>query len=911
MSETLFFVFIGLSIGAVYSLSAIGLVLTFKTSGVFNFAHGALATVTAYLLYTLQVSHHVPWWAAALIAIFVAGPVMGLLIEALARPLAKEGLTLRVAATIGLMIAIEGVIALIYGQSDTQQVPAFVSGTVHLLGTTAKWSDIVTLAVGVIVAVGLSVVLRVTRLGLAMRAVVDDADLLDTQGVSAVWVRRATWVVGATLAALSGVLFAPLLPLNPEQLTMLVIAAFGAAAIGRFHNLPLTFAGGLIVGILASLATHFLTSDLLAGIPPSVPFLVLFLVLLFQRPRSLPQILRDGTRQESGQWTSPVTFRITLGAVVLIGLAIVPSFARVHLTDWTTALATAIVFLSLSLLVRTSGQVSLSHVGFMAIGASAFSHFAAGLHLPWLLALILAGAIAMPIGAILSVPAIRLTGLYLALATFGFGILLQYIFYPQWYMFGSNGLALVEPEPHVLGLDSGTGFYYVVLVCVLAAVALFTLMDHGRIGRLLRGLGSSPTAIQVGGASINVTRVVVFCISAFFASAGGALAASSVQAVSASSYDPLISLTYVALLAMIRAGAPWNGIIASLAFIVIPSYVTGNTVTLALQVAFGAGVILTVLTPERFRHVPVSVRVALDRAFGGADRRLFPQRRSPETAGHEPLPSPSPAAQSPSLELRDLRVQFGGNVAVRNVSLVAPPAQITGLIGPNGAGKTTTFNACSGFVAPGAGKVLLGGSDVTRLPVAARGRLGIGRTFQQLNLFEALTVRQNVMLGAEARFAGVNPVTHLVASRRQRHTCAAGAASAMELCGLWEIADAPVASLSTGQRRLVDLARCLAGQPRVLLLDEPSSGLDVAESKNFAAILKKLVAVRGVGILLVEHDLSLVLGTCDSIYVLESGEVIFHGSPQETTRSEVVQAAYLGVSTGTDGLPEDEFVRRS
>jgi ABC-type branched-subunit amino acid transport system ATPase component len=239
-------------------------------------------------------------------------------------------------------------------------------------------------------------------------------------------------------------------------------------------------------------------------------------------------------------------------------------------------------------------------------------------------------------------------------------------------------------------------------------------------------------------------------------------------------------------------------------------------------------------------------------------------------------------------------VSFGGLVAVDGISLCAPAGRTTGLIGPNGAGKTTTFNACSGLVRPDSGRVRIDGRDVTNLSVPARSRLGLGRTFQRMELFNSATVLENVRLGREAGQAGGNVVHQLFAPRREVDRARAAAAEALELCGLTNLADRRVAALSTGQRRLVELARTLAGAFTVLLLDEPSSGLDAEETHAFGQILRTVVEERGTAILLVEHDMSLVMGTCDYIHVLDFGTAIFEGTPDAVQASALVRQAYLG-----------------
>jgi ABC-type branched-subunit amino acid transport system ATPase component len=246
------------------------------------------------------------------------------------------------------------------------------------------------------------------------------------------------------------------------------------------------------------------------------------------------------------------------------------------------------------------------------------------------------------------------------------------------------------------------------------------------------------------------------------------------------------------------------------------------------------------------------------------------------------------------LDVVDLTVRYGGQVAVDRLALSAPLGRLTGLIGPNGAGKTSTFNACSGLLRPSSGRVALFGSDVTRKGAAARARRGLGRTFQRMELFTSMTVTENVALAREARQAGSNPLRQQVATPRQWAAVQAATTEALDVCGITGLAGRVVGALSTGQRRLVELARVYAGDFKMLLLDEPSSGLDKAESERFGVILRTLVADRGLGILLVEHDMELVMTVCDELYVLDFGELIFHGTPAETKASPIVRAAYLG-----------------
>jgi ABC-type branched-subunit amino acid transport system ATPase component len=248
----------------------------------------------------------------------------------------------------------------------------------------------------------------------------------------------------------------------------------------------------------------------------------------------------------------------------------------------------------------------------------------------------------------------------------------------------------------------------------------------------------------------------------------------------------------------------------------------------------------------------------------------------------------------PDLVVDQVTVRFGGLVAVDGVSLQAPAGTITGLIGPNGAGKTTLFNACTGAVPVSHGHVELGGTRLDHDSTARRAARGLGRTFQRMELFDSMTVLENVRVGPEAAFSARRPWGQLFSPRRERAEVHARAQVAIETCGIGFLAGAVAGDLSTGQRRLVELARAIASPFRFMLLDEPSSGLDVHETEQFGAILANFVAERGVGLLLVEHDMSLVASICSYIYVLDFGELIFAGGTKQALESDVVRSAYLG-----------------
>ncbi len=554
-----------------------------------------------------------------------------------------------------------------------------------------------------------------------------------------------------------------------------------------------------------------------------------------------------------------------------------------------------VLFLSLGLLVRLSGQVSLAHLGLAAVGAAAFGHLVSDHGIPWLPAVLLAALIVVPVGAVIAIPAIRLSGVFLALATLGFGIMLENMFYTQDIMFGPTSSGVHATRPSFAQSDHD--YYYVVLAVAVVCAIVVVALTRGRLGRLLRALGDSPLALGTQGTTVNLLRVIVFCISAFIAGIFGALYAGFVGSINGTSFPAFNSLVVVALVLLVVGGAPWYAITAAAALELIPAYVDVGNINIYLQMLFGFAVIGVGLQARHPASVPMPLRRFLDRLGG---RRPVPEpEREPSapSAGPTlvPVPATPPAAAlAPGLEIAELTVRYGGLLAVDGLSLEAPCGRITGLIGPNGAGKTTTFNACSGLVRPTRGRILLHGADVTRASTARRARAGLGRTFQRSELWPSLTVEQNVALGREAALAGGSVVHQIVARPGDHRAIDDAVEHALAMTGVESLRDRQAARLTSGERRLVELARALAGQYDVIMLDEPSSGLDPAETERFGAVLQQVVAERGAGLLLVEHDMALVMDVCEHIYVLDFGRLLFDGTPDDVRTSELVQAAYLG-----------------
>jgi branched-chain amino acid transport system ATP-binding protein len=260
-------------------------------------------------------------------------------------------------------------------------------------------------------------------------------------------------------------------------------------------------------------------------------------------------------------------------------------------------------------------------------------------------------------------------------------------------------------------------------------------------------------------------------------------------------------------------------------------------------------------------------------------------------------PTPPPSSDEPVLRAFDVSVRFGGVAALSGVTLDAPPSQIVGVIGPNGAGKTTLFDVLSGIRSPASGRIFYHGEDVTRRSPTWRSRRGIRRTFQRQQMFGWLTVEENVLVALEWRGGGGGLVGDLLAlpTRRGRERDRRRQADeVLELCGLGDVRSQPAGKLPIGRARMVEMARAIVDQPRVLLLDEPTSGLEEHESRSLGESMQRVCRERGCAVLLVEHDVGFVMRHCDTIVVLNLGEIIAVGSPDEVREDAAVQEAYLG-----------------
>jgi ABC-type branched-subunit amino acid transport system permease subunit len=469
-----------------------------------------------------------------------------------------------------------------------------------------------------------------------MRAVVDNPTLVGLTGERPLRVRRAAWAIGSAFAALSGILLAPTVGLDALLLTLLVIQAFGAAAIGLFSNLPATYLGGILVGIAASVATKYFTTPPFSGIPSAMPFVILVVVLLVVPVSKFPQ--RRASARSLVSEASPMSRRSAAMVAVLggAGLLLVPALVGTKLPLWTSMLSYVVIFGSLALLVWTSGQLSLCHAAFVAVGATTFGHLTNDLGLPWVVALLLAGLLTVPVGALVAIPAIRLSGIYLALATLGFGIMMQNVIYPTFLMFGSQ-LNVTASRPRLGFIDgSDKSLYYIVLVVAALTCAALTGIYRSRPGRLLRALSESPTMLVTHGLEVNMIRLAVFSGSAFFAGVGGALALAQTSAASGATYGPIQSLVLLAVLAVCGTRLLRSSILAAVLYAVVPGYVTGFGVDRQIFVFGITAIVSALLVAKR-----PDMRAWVNRSASASDDRFLRdpvKRRPPASPRREPRP---------------------------------------------------------------------------------------------------------------------------------------------------------------------------------------------------------------------------------------------------------------------------------
>lgn len=568
MSELVTFVVLGLATGSIYGLAGMGLTLTYTTSGVLNFGHGAIAALGGYVFVQLHQSADVPWPLALAATAAGVGLICGMTLEALTRRLLVSPLYLQIAATVGVLLAVVGGLTVVFG-SDARFVADFLpNGTVAVGDARVGVDRLIFILLGAGSALGLAACVRYSRVGRRMRAVVDDPVLLEQCGTSSTSVRRRAWAIGAAVSAACGALLTPTLGLDPVLLTLVVLQSLGAAALGRFASLGWTYGGGLAIGVAAALATWWLGGDpVLGSVPAAVPLIVFALVVAFRPPagppRSAPALLRRV------RLPSLARRRTWATAAATVALA-VPWLVGARLPAFTNAAAFVVIFVSLALVINQSGQVSLGHGALCAVGAAVLSHTAGEGGIPWVPALVLAAVVSAAVGIVVSLLFARVPGVAVALGTLAFVLVMERLAYASSVMFGTAGIREVWRPGGPFGSDRG--YYYVVVGCAALAIATARRVRQGRFGRLSRAMGDDPELLSALGASVSTTRAAVFGLSGALAGTGGALAAAGAQSVSGNAFGTLPSLVWLAVLVIGGTNVTAAPVRAALGLAIAPVY---------------------------------------------------------------------------------------------------------------------------------------------------------------------------------------------------------------------------------------------------------------------------------------------------------------------------------------------------
>ncbi len=902
MIDHLAFLTLGLGNGAVFAALGLALVMTYKSSGVVNFATGAIALYAAYtyaflrqgellnpipgLPATLDLGGKWPVLPALLVSVLIAAILGVLLYLVVFRPLRTAPALAKAVAAIGVMLVLQAVLALQVGTLTPTVGRIFPSKTIRIADVAVPTANFWLAGVIVGLAVLAALVLRYTRFGLATEAAAESEKGALVTGLSPDRIAVANWALSSATAGIGGVLIAPMVPLNPVAYTLFIVPALAAALVGNFSSIGLTVCAGLLIGVLQSEATKLQVSyDWFpeAGVAEAIP-LLLIIVFLLARGQRLPG--RGAiVRQDLGR--SPRPKRLLIPAVIGVAVAVAALLSTSGSMRLAVVMSLIYGIIALSQVVVTgyAGQVSLAQLSLAGAAAYSLSRFShdLGLGFPW--APLLAALAATLIGVVVGLPALRVRGLPLMVATLALAVFLEaFWFRNPSFNGGLQGAPVAEPSIFGFDLGIGRGEGYPRIAFGVLCLAVLTLCALGvawlrrsRLGASMLAVRANERSAAASGINVGATKLLAFAIASFLAGLGGCLLAYQQTLATADTYRVLsgvglFAVFYIAGVTSVSgallAGVLAPGAIMSYVLDIGDYYLLVSGILLVLTVVASPDGIMGELQKLAGR-IPLPGRLGRPAAVV-ADAVAVPAPATPAVAGAVDR------SAEPVLTVEGVGVRYGPVVAVDDVGFHLRPGEIVGLIGPNGAGKTTLVDAISGF-APATGTVELGGASLAGLPPHRRSRAGLGRTFQDIELYDDLSVAENVTVGV----------------RRDDRDAPATVGEVLGLLEIGHLAAVPAADLSQGQRQLVSVARVLAGRPRVALLDEPAAGLDSAESRWLG---ERLAAARsgGTAMLLIDHDMDLVLSVCDRVIVLDLGRLIAAGTPEQVRADAAVIAAYLG-----------------
>ena len=554
---------------------------------------------------------------------------------------------------------------------------------------------------------------------------------------------------------------------------------------------------------------------------------------------------------------------------------------------------TSLVVLGLVLLTGVGGLTSFGQAAFVGLGAYTTAYLTARLGWsPWLNLLIGLG-LTMLVSYILGAITLRLSGHFLPLCTLAWGLALYYLFGNLQFLGQYDGISGIAPlDIFGLSLASGRDIYYLIwVVALLAMWGTRNLLDS-RPGRAIRALKHGSGMAESFGVNMAAYKVIIFVYAALLACLSGWLYAHYQRAVSPSPFGLNYGIEYLFMAVLGGAGSVWGAVLGSALVLTLKDQLQNwLPKLLSTDINFELivfGILMVLILQYAREGIWPILQKGWERVFGVQTRRQAPPPQA------QALPQRArPQAGSLVLQVDKIRKEFGGLVAVNDISFTLDAGQIMGLIGPNGAGKSTTFNLITGVLSATSGQVSFLGQRIDKLPAREISRLGVGRTFQHVQLLPTMTVLENVALGAHLRRkVGVVPAV-LHAERRSEAELLHEAAIQLQRVGLGDYLYEQAGNLALGQQRILEIARALASDPVLLLLDEPAAGLRYKEKQELAKVLDQLRR-EGMSILLVEHDMDFVMNLTDKLVVMDFGTKLAAGLPKEIQENPAVLEAYLG-----------------
>ena len=879
MTTFLLFLFLGVGTGAVYALGAQGIVLIYRGSGILNFAQGAVALAGANAFESARATLGTPLAAVFGIAV---GAFIGALIQLLLmRPLRNASSLVRVISTLGVLTVIEQATLRIWGSDPRYVSDVLPDSTVHLAtGLDVPASRFWLFGIAVVITAVLWVVYRYTQFGRQTVAVAEDEVNAASLGCSPRLIALVNWMAGSAVGALAGIFLAAPSNLDPSTITLLVIPALTAALVGGFRSFPLTLLGALFLGVAQSELQNYVSTP---GWPQTVPFLVI-LFLMVVRGQTLP--LRSHTsdrlpRIGSGRIRLPLLLGSTGIGLLLIWVVDV-SFAEALVPT----LAIALVALSLVVITGYAGQLSLAQLTIAGLGALFASRMADAWGMPFPAALVLGVLATIPVGVIVALPALRTRGVNLAIATLGLAVTIQSLILANPAYTGGPITGTVINSVtlfgwHIEAWSFPRRYATVLLVAFVICGLAVANVRRGRSGRRLLAVRANERAAAAMGVDVVVAKLYAFGLASAVAAVGGIFTAFEFSHVLFDGYDVFGSITTVLYAVIGGIGMIAGPIVGGAA---APGgagqWVVNHWITINDWVTLIGGILFLVTILAQ----PEGVARKVADQFS----RWLPDRRDSRDV---PASEARRRIREGELDIRGLGARFGGTQALEGVDLTVRGGEVVGLIGPNGAGKTTLVDAVSGIIRGYQGEVRLNGSRIDRWSASKRAARGLSRSFQSVELFEDMTVLDNIRVASDSRARRVY-LADIFWPRKEPLTSAA--AAAINEFGLADDLGKYPSELPFGRRHLVGLARAVASSPSIVLLDEPCAGLDDDERAEISELIGSLARDWGMGVLLIEHDVELVMRTCDRILALDAGRPIAQGPPADIRGNAAVIASYIG-----------------